>query len=421
MIPRLDVYLAAGQPAASEDELVGRCRFEVQRGRLSGSFTYDESYLSRPDAFALDPSLPLRSARHFFTQLPGALRDASPDRWGRHLISRDRTLEAVGAGTPPRTLDDVDYLLGVHDSTRQGALRFSEPESPIRLSDKGGVPPLVELKRLVAASNAIARGSDGHEHVKELLEAGSGSIGGARPKAAVLDEGRLLIAKFSHPGDERDVMAWEKTALDLAKAAGIPAPKASLVRLGTDRALVLERFDRTSSLVNGPRIPYLSAMSLLGSSDGEQRDYVEVAEAMTAFVGDITHELHSLFRRIAFSIALHNTDDHLRNLGFLRDKQGWHLSPIFDVNPEPDPNAQRATGIFGETGRNEARGLVKALPAFGLDPGTAQPIVRDVLSAMAQWRQAARRNGCRDEETRLFKPVFAEKAQALRAAFGIAG
>ncbi len=421
MIPQLDIHLASNRPTENEDVLVGRCRFEVRRGRLSGSFTYDESYLSRPGAFALDPSLPLRSARHFFAQLPGALRDASPDRWGRHLISRDRTLEMATAGTPPRTLDDVDYLLGVHDSTRQGALRFSEPGSCIRLSDKGSVPPIIELKRLVAASNAIARGSDGHDQVKELLEAGSGSIGGARPKAALLDEGRLLIAKFSHPGDDRDIMTWEKTALDLARVAGIPIPKATLIRLGADRALVLERFDRDHSLVDGPRIPYLSAMSLLGSSDGEQRDYVEVAEAMTAFVGDTAAELRSLFRRITFSIALHNTDDHLRNLGFLRVGRGWRLSPIFDVNPEPDPGAQRATGIFGETGRAEARGLVEALPAFGLDLGTAQPIVHDVLGAVSQWRVTAKRNSCKDEEIRLFEPVFVERAQALRMAFGIAG
>lgn len=419
MIPRLDVYLAPACEGESQDILVGQCRFEIRRGHLSGSFLYDESYLGRSGAFSLDPSLPLRATSHYFTQLPGALRDASPDRWGRHLIARNRAIEATDVGVSPRTLDDVDYLLGVHDSTRQGALRFSEPGSSVRLSARGNVPPTVELKHLMVAANEISRGSEGRDQIKELLEAGSGSIGGARPKAALLDEGRLLMAKFSHPNDEHDVITWEKTVLDLAGAAHLPTPKASLVRIGTDRALVLERFDRNRSRADGPRFPYLSAMSLLETSDGEQRDYVEVAEAMATFVDDVLKQLRSLFRRIVFSIAVHNTDDHLRNLGFVRIGNGWRLSPLFDVNPNPDPDERRSTGIFGETGQHEVSGLVEALPAFGLDPNVAKPIVRDVLGAVARWRAAARRNGCKDGEMRLFDPVFAERAKALRAAFDI--
>lgn len=203
---------------------------------------------------------------------------------------------------------------------------------------------------------------DAADEVKCLLDAGSSTLGGARPKATVDDGGDFYIAKFPAPGDDHDVMAWEKTALDLAASCGLTVPDSRLVRMGGEAVLLTRRFDRDG----GGRLPYLSAMSLLGARDGEARDYIEVAEALASFVGDPGRDLEELFGRVAFSIAVNNTDDHLRNHGFLRAGGRWRLSPAFDVNPNPDDCAQRATAVFGECGGGQSRALAEAeISRFG--------------------------------------------------------
>lgn len=415
MIPVLDVCMTVGE----EKVPVGRCRFNLRRGRIGCSFSYDDTYLASPKAFAIDPFLPLRNSVYHCDGLPGAMRDSSPDRWGRHLISRRNIEWARANGAVTWTLDEVDYLVGVHDAARQGALRYSLPGADSMLSDQGDVPPLVDLKRLVAASNSIARGDDGIEQVKQLLDAGSGSLGGARPKATVVDDGRLLLAKFSHPGDEWDVMAWEKTALDIASAAGIAVPRSRLVRLGKDAALVLERFDREKSLLGGARIPYLSGMSLLAASDGEHRDYAELAESMETMLADPKEQAKNLFRRVVVSVALHNTDDHLRNTGFVRLASGWKLSPAFDINPNPDASRSRVTSIYGEVGDAEAAALKDFAAVCGVNAQEASIIVKSVLDSVVRWRTVAQRNGCRDSEMRMFAPVFEKGIRALAEAFSV--
>ncbi|MDO5043249.1 MAG: type II toxin-antitoxin system HipA family toxin [Slackia sp.] len=415
MIPVLDVFMTVG----GEKVPVGRCRFNLRRGRIGCSFSYDDAYLASPKAFAIDPFLPLRNSVHHCDGLPGAMRDSSPDRWGRHLISRRRAEQARANGAVAWTLDEVDYLVGVCDTARQGALRYGAPGVDGMLSEQGNVPPLVDLKRLVAASNSIARGDAAVDQVKQLLDAGSGSLGGARPKATVVDDGRLLLAKFSHPGDEWDVMAWEKTALDIASSAGVAVPRSKLIRLGKDSALVLERFDRDKSLFGGDRIPYLSGMSLLGASDGEHRDYAELAESMEALLADPKEQEKDLFRRVVVSVVLHNTDDHLRNIGFVRLAPGWRLSPAFDINPNPDASRSRVTSIYGEVGRAEAAALKDLAAVCGIDMGEASAIVKNVLASVSCWKIAAQRNGCRDSELRMFAPVFEKGMRALSAAFSV--
>lgn len=327
MVPIVDVFTSlAGESAEVH---VGTCRFSLRRGRISCSFAYSDAYLKRADAYAIDPALPLRSTFYHCEGMPGAMRDSSPDRWGRHLIDRRAIAEAQAAGVTLRAIDEVDYLLGVFDSTRQGSLRYSVSDSDDRLSESNEVPPIIELKRLLFASNEIARGNERSGQIKELLDAGSGSLGGARPKASVVDEGKLLLAKFSHPGDEWDVMAWEKTVLDIAGDAGMAVPSSKLVRIGSDSVLLLERFDRIGSLEAGERIPYLSAMSLVGAHDGDSCDYANVADALSVWVADPCRELAELFRRVVLSVALHNTDDHLRNLGLVRKGGGMDISPRF--------------------------------------------------------------------------------------------
>ena len=413
MVPALLVHIDLD----GGDLLVGSCRFSLRRGVVSTTFTYDPSYLGSSLAFPIDPFLPLSSGPVHTEGLPGALRDSSPDRWGRHLIARRALGQAESSGSPLRTLNEVDFLLGVDDSTRQGALRLAADSSGTRLATSSNVPPIVELKRLVNASNQISRGVEGKEQIKALLDAGSGSLGGARPKASVTDEGKLQLAKFSHPGDEWDVMAWEKTALDLAEKAGVATPSRRLIRLGSSAALVLDRFDRKNSMLTGPRIPYLSAMSILGAQDGSQNDYAEVAEALADWVSQPEAQLRELFRRVSLSVALHNTDDHLRNLGFIRAGKGWVLSPVFDININPDTSRQRVTTIYGESGANEAEGLAELAAVCGLSQEDATSEVTSILAATSQWKSVAARNGCKPSEISLMAAAMQQAQQRLRSAF----
>lgn len=179
--------------------------------------------------------------------------------------------------------------------------------------------------------------------------------------------------------------------------------------------LLVRRFDR----VGRGRVPYLSAMPLLGARDGEGRDYVEIGEALAAFVGDPNRDLRELFARIVFSIAINNVDDHLRNHGFVRTGGSWGLSSLFDVNPSPEATAERATAVYGEAGSGQARALREAAPFFGLSVEEARSMVDVTLKALASWRTAARRNGCSEAEQREFGAVFERRAQELRDAFGL--
>ena len=414
MVPAVDVFTKL--PGEAAEVLVGTCRFGLRRGRISCSFAYSDAYLEKK-AYAIDPALPLRSAFYHCEGMPGAMRDSSPDRWGRHLIDRRAIAEAQATGAALRTTDEIDYLLGVFDSTRQGALRYSILGSDERLSVNNEVPPIIELKRLLFASNEIARGNEGNVQVKELLDAGSGSLGGARPKASVIDEGKLLLAKFSHPGDEWDVMAWEKTALDIAGAAGMAVPSSKLVRIGSDSVLLLERFDRSGSLEKGERIPYLSAMSLIGAHDGEHCDYATVADALTVWTSNPNRELAELFRRVVLSVALHNTDDHLRNLGLIRKEGGWVLAPVFDVNINPAAARVRATSIFGEVGKNEVEGLDSFGEICGISAEAKAQIVGEMIASVRHWRVFAKRNGCKDSECELMGRVIEERCAALESRF----
>lgn len=395
----VDVYLG-------EDEvLVGRARFSLRHGQITTSFSYDETYLARPDAFAVDPAARLAGRSAFVAGLPGAFCDAAPDRWGRRLLRRGS----------PGALDEVDYLLGVYDRTRQGALRFKDPDGTAFYTENAKIPPLVQLPRLMAASRAVLTEDGAGQEVKLLLDAGSSTLGGARPKATVADGEVLYIAKFPAPSDGHNVMAWEKTALDLAARAGLRVPERRLVRVGADSVLMTRRFDRWQT----QRLPYLSAMTLLGAHDGEVRDYTEIAEALAFFVGDPQADLRELFGRVAFSIAVNNTDDHLRNHGFVRQEGAWSLSPAFDINPQAEVTSQRATAVFGETGSGQARGLREAISYFGLGEKEARDIVGRVMKAVATWRPAARLNGASEHELRTFGSIFDQRAADLREAFSL--
>ena len=384
----LHVYMdVEGKPI-----LVGRLWARERSGRTSSSFTYDEAWRTRRAAFALGPSLPLgpgqfHSDRPLFT----CFTDAAPDSWGKKLMRRHERARAEEQGGEPRTLFDVDFLAGVDDRTRVGAMRFKDPSGDAFLTTMGEpVPPLIDLPALLGATDRIDRGRETNNDVALLLAPGT-SLGGARPKATIRDKvGRLLVAKFPKGDDDWPVTHWEAVTLALAKAAGVTIPEWRLETVARKAVLLLARFDRTAS--HG-RIPYMSAMTALDATDhGEQHSYLELADVLRQQGSMPEADLAQLWRRIVFNILVSNTDDHLRNHGFLRDARGWRLSPAFDMNPCPVDVKRRihVLAIDEVDGTASLDMALAVVQQFALSGDAAREIVTEVGAAVSKWRDAAK-------------------------------
>ena len=382
---------------AAAPRLVGRLWTRVRQGRESASFQYDDTWLADPERFALEPALALGSGAHHTPggkALFGALGDSAPDRWGRALMARAERRTARNEERTPRTLTELDYLLRVSDRSRQGALRFAETEGGPFLSDASNepIPPLIELPRLLAASDGIALDEDSDEMLALLLAPGS-SLGGARPKASVLDtDGSLSIAKFPKRDDEFDTVRWEALALTLAEHAGIEVNPWRLERLDDRFVLVVRRFDRDANR----RVPFLSAMSMVGADDGDTRSYLEIADALRQYGAEASNDLQALWRRVVFSVLISNTDDHLRNHGFLYSgNAGWRLSPAYDLNPVPIDLKPRylSTAIDLDDTQASIDLALTVAPYFALDADNAGAIANDVARSVRDWRAVAARLG----------------------------
>ncbi|HEY5847011.1 MAG TPA: HipA domain-containing protein [Microlunatus sp.] len=381
--------LEVGVQIDGRTAVAGTAHF-VRRGRsLSTTFTYRPAYLTLPNSYALDPDLDLVLGPLHTDGLPRAFADCAPDRWGRNLIQKRIRAQAAQDRRTQPAVDDTDYLVGVSDLTRQGALRFRPPGTEDWLATDRAVPKLIELPALLRASDRLSNDPDDLEAIKVLLGAGTGTLGGARPKASVRDGERLLVAKFPKPTDEWDVIAWEATALDIAERAGVIVPRRRLIHVDGRAVLLLDRFDR----ITDTRIGYWSAMTLLGAADRQSGDYVDFAEALAEVGVDTAADLRQLWRRIALSVVIHNTDDHLRNHGLLRQGSGWRLSPAFDINPNPNVNELRSTTIGGAAPNAEIDALMTYAPNFGLDRSTAGRTLDEVRHAARSWRNLAAANG----------------------------
>lgn len=373
--------------------LVGRLWTRVRQGRESASFQYDDGWLQHPARFALEPALTLGDAAHHTTAgkaLFRALGDSAPDRWGRELMGRAERRAAREEGRTARTLHEIDYLLRVDDRARQGALRFSETRGGpfVSTSEHDPVPPLVELPRLLAASDSVLGDDDSYELLQLLLAPGS-SLGGARPKASILDvAGNLAIAKFPKHDDDYDVVRWEAVALSLAARAGIEASAWRLENLDGRSVLIVRRFDR----IGDERIPFLSAMSMIGAEDLEMRSYLEIADALRQHGANAANDLQALWRRIVFSILISNTDDHLRNHGFLYSgHDGWRLSPAYDINPVPIDIKPRylTTAIDLDDTTASIELALHVAEYFMVDDDQARAIAKDVARVVSEWRTMA--------------------------------
>jgi serine/threonine-protein kinase HipA len=380
----------------------GRLWARMRRGRESASFEYDPRWLSHPGRFALEPALALGPGP-FHTPagkaLFGALGDSAPDRWGRVLMRRAERRRAARADETPRTLHEIDYLLRVDDEARQGALRLAEAEGGpfLAASETTRIPLLIELPRLLSAAENVVADTDSDEDLRLLLAPGS-SLGGARPKASIRDrDGHLALAKFPHRNDETDTVRWEATALALARRAGLSVPAWRLEIVAGRPVLILRRFDRTAST----RIPFLSALSMLGAGDHEMRSYLELVDVLRRYGAAPKEDLHALWRRIVFNVLISNTDDHLRNHAFLYSgADGWRLAPAYDLNPVPvDIRPRVLTTAIDLDDGSASLDLAQGVAAyFELDDREAQAIAFEVGQAVAAWRRVAGRHGLPEAE-----------------------
>lgn len=391
------------------DVLAGTLYAHRRRATESASFAYDSSYLAHPGAYALDPLLPLTTGAHQTgagRALFGAFSDCAPDRWGRTLVKRREAAIAREEGRAVRSLGEVDYLLGVRDDLRQGALRFRQDDGPFLAEDDKGVPALTDLPALLDLAAKAESDTADLSELQRLVHVGS-SLGGARPKAHVLGAtGRIAIAKFPSSNDGMGaVTAWEKVALDLAAAAGVIVPESQLVDLAGRSVLIVERFDRTAG---GQRIGYASAMTMLEASNGDQRSYLEIAETIETTSRRATAELRQLWRRIVFSVLISNTDDHLRNHGFLHERgESWRLSPAFDLNPNPDPGVKHLNTAIDDGDTTASTELALDVAAhFRLTAAEARAVLGEVAAAIGEWPKVAAGHGLADAEIERMEPAF---------------
>lgn len=360
------------------------------RGGQSATFRYSDAYLTNPTGYDLDPAL-TRAAGVFHTP-PGsaifnAFADSSPDRWGENLMRREERERARAAATTPRTLRPSDFLLGVRDDTRQGNVRFRPPGTATYFSThRHAVPRLIDLARLMRAVDRVRAEGDFDRDLADLVDAGS-SLGGARPKVAARDvSGRLSIAKFPRSGsDEWDVAGWEEVQLRLARRAGLTVAESELLTVAGRHVLLLSRFDR----IGARRLGFASALTMLEASDGDRRSYLEIAEVIERYSPSADADLCELYRRILFSILTANTDDHLRNHAFLRERDGWALSPAYDLNPNPDNPTRLSTAIDLDSTDASIDIALSVAAYFRLSLPRAHDLVREVETATAGWRQAA--------------------------------
>jgi serine/threonine-protein kinase HipA len=402
---------------AGQANFAGRLWIHARGSRESASFEYDDGWITAGHHFALEPALQVGPGPYHTAAgraLFSAIGDSAPDRWGRTLLARRERLDAKKDGRTPRTLLEIDYLLGLSDFTRQGALRFKRGEGGPFLAEGGGnVPPFLELGRLLEAAERVVEEDETEEDLRLLLAPGS-SLLGSRPKASVRGkDGHLMIAKFNRPDDGYDVGLWEGVAMSLAEMAGLNAASWAVETVDGRTVLLMRRFDREGEI----RIPFLSAMSMLEAVDGENRSYMEIADSLRMHSASTTEDLTELWRRVVFTVLISNTDDHLRNHGFLyASSQGWRLSPAYDLNPVPTDIRPRILSTAIVEGDDQSASMDLAFLAadhFGIGDEQAREVAEEVAAAVAQWREVARGLGASNSDCDRMASAFEHEDLAV--------
>jgi serine/threonine-protein kinase HipA len=377
-------------------------------------FSYSQAWLDAAHSFPLDPELALYPGAQFpggARRLFGIFRDSTPDRWGRVLMERREALEATAGKRKPRRLDEWEFLLGVSDATRMGALRLRETGGDRRFLDHRvlGVPPAARLRELEAIARALDEpgGEDRAEYaawLQQLVAPGS-SLGGGRPKATFTEnDGTLWIAKFPGRQDRFDVGTWEFLAHQLAVRARITVPPARQMKLGSDHhTFAVRRFDREGHR----RRLYASATTLLMRDDGDAASYLDIAQAIqdNGDPATIVSDLAELYRRVIFNVLVGNRDDHLRNHGFLRGPGGWRLSPAFDVNPNPDHD-QHALALDESSAMPSVDAVRRTRDLYRLSPTAASRIEKQVRKAFEGWQALADSIGIHRREIQRLEAII---------------
>ncbi len=405
---RKDILVYFDHLSANDPVLLGTLSTQIIRGKELFSFAFEPAFLNQPALPSLDPDLQFYAGAQFTDKANfGLFMDSAPDRWGRKLMQRREALRAKRVGENPKKLMESDYLLGVFDETRMGALRFkSSLDSEFQNHNQlMAAPPWTSLRELEAACRHVEREDIDSDHEKwlSMLIAPGSSLGGARPKANVSDQdGNLWIAKFPSHHDESNVSAWEYAVMLMARDAGLSVPECRLEKFSQYGATFLvKRFDRLEQR----RIHFASAMTLLGKTDGADAEggasYLELAQFLTQYGAKPQDDLPELWRRIAFSVAISNTDDHLRNHGFLLSKQGWRLSPAYDLNPNPEGTGL-SLNISDIDNALDFDLVMEIAPMFRLSHSAAETMLKRIRNTAAQFCSYAQKaNLSRTEQERM--------------------
>lgn len=397
-------------------ELIGELGYESLRGSDSYSFKFADNWIKQYNSINLSDDLNNYPGIQYTRRdkdIFGCFADALPDRWGRTLLYRREQILAQEESRPVRRLSSFDFLTGIDDYSRMGGFRFKEtPESEfINTNSTLRIPPITELRELIAASKEIERGEDmsilpEKKWIVQLVHPGS-SLGGARPKANVVDcDHRIYVAKFPSLKDDYDAGLWEHFCHLLAKNAGINAAETRVIATNDKHhTLLSRRFDRTDE---GRRVHFASAMTLLGLSDGDNaatgNGYLDIVDFILRGCTDVDANLRELFRRVAFNICIGNSDDHFRNHGFLLTAKGWTLSPAYDMNPTL--NDHQSLLINSKTNKADLSILLNSCDEYMLTAEVAKDIIKGVVAAVEKWHTLAGKLGVAKREISLFEGVF---------------
>jgi len=408
-----EIYIYAHWKGIQEPELIGILSALYAKGKKAFSFEYDKEWLKSKQQMLLDPDIQFYSGPQYPNNKEnfGVFLDSMPDTWGRTLMKRREAQLANEKGEKPKTLYEIDFLLGVYDESRMGALRFKlDPEgSFLDDNELNPTPPWSSIRELQEAAKNFENEDDTDEVKKWLavLMAPGSSLGGARPKANILDEnGELWIAKFPSKNDTIDKAAWEYLAYQLAIKAGIHMAPSKMEKVsGNFNTFFTKRFDRE----DGERIHFASAMTMTGNNEDTIRDipasYLELAEFIQSHGAMVNDNLEQLWRRIVFNIAISNTDDHLRNHGFILTNQGWILSPAYDLNPSIDKDGL-ALNIDMENNALDYDLAKTVGEFFRLDKEQMDKIIQEVLTVVATWQKVSKEIGISKKEQQVMRKAF---------------
>jgi len=409
MADKTDIWVYAHWKGMLEPRCIGILSAQQAKGRKAFSFSYDKDWITSAEQLLLDPDIAWFSGPQYpiGKENFGIFLDSMPDNWGRTLMKRRSILKANELGKPVSTLYDIDFLLGVQDLSRMGALRFKlNPEGPFLSNDHvSPTPPLATIRELQYAAELIESNADTDEVRKWLamLMAPGSSLGGARPKANIVDENnQLWIAKFPSRNDVVDKAAWEYLAYCLAMNAGIEMADCRLEQVaGKYRTFLTKRFDREKQ----ERIHFASAMTMTGKNEEVNRDnvpsYLEIAEFIQFSGCQVEKDMKQLWRRIIFNILISNTDDHLRNHGFILTTDGWRLSPAFDINPSIEKNGL-ALNIDMDNNALDLELAKRVGVYFRLNENEMNRIIDEVRSSVSGWQKLAAEIGIsRNEQTQM--------------------